>query len=229
MKTADWHSIVTTKALLIGENSTLQWKDEVIEHAMFLDYYFDAPSYDLGERSRYSEAKTIFETLLEITDNTCRPEQVHGTLLSNDFLKRSPKGKHILIPEKEAHEGYTHIKSILKHNPTIEYIFVMGLQANYYLQKFGFYNSGENTDAFLKGAEPRRVGISAEKPYYQPVNAKPFREICFKKFTVKDYPQIKIIPILPVKSYPLTGSELVNFGENFKALKQSFKNENKNL
>ncbi|MFI3268604.1 MAG: hypothetical protein R3Y51_07815 [Rikenellaceae bacterium] len=225
MKTADWHSIVTTKALLIGENSTLQWKDEILEHAMFLDYYFNTPPYDLGERSRYSEAKTIFETLLEITDNTCRPEQVHGTLLSNDLLARSPKGKHIFVPEKEAREGYTHIKNIIKHNPTIKYVFIMGLQANYYLQKFGFYNCGENTDAFLKGAEPRRTGMQSEKPYYQPVDAKPFRNVCFKRYEAVNHPQIEVIPILPVKSYPLMGTELINFGENFEQLKKSFRTE----
>ncbi|MFI3283425.1 MAG: hypothetical protein SNG10_08050, partial [Rikenellaceae bacterium] len=97
MKTADWGSVVTTTTLLIGENSTLQWKDEVIEHAMFLDYYFRHAPYDLGERSRYSEARTIFDTLSEITSGECRPEQVHGTLLSNEILPRPPKGKHILI------------------------------------------------------------------------------------------------------------------------------------
>lgn len=225
MKTADWHSIVTTKALLIGENSTLQWKDEIIEHAMFLDYYFNTPPSDLGERSRYTEAKTIFNAILEITNDTCRPEQVHGTLLSNDFLARSPRGKHILIPEKEAREGYTHIKNILKHNPTIKYVFVMGLQANYYLHKFGFYNCGENTEAFLKGAEPRRIGLQSDKPYYQPVNAKPFREVCFKRYLALENSQIEVIPILPVKSYPLSGTELLNFGENFNSLKKSFKKD----
>ncbi|MFI3320870.1 MAG: hypothetical protein SNH01_09435 [Rikenellaceae bacterium] len=222
MKTADWSSIVTTKVLLVGENSTLQWKDEVLEHAMFLDYYFRHAPYDLGERSRYSEAKTIFETLQELTCGVCRPEQVHGTLLSNNQLQRPPKGKHILIPERDAREGVEHIKWILKKNPTIEYIFVMGLQTNYYLQRFGLYECGELTEPFLKGAEPRRVGLSSYNPFYQPVNAKPFREVCFRRYGVKGFPNVQIIPILPVKSYPLVGSELTNFGESFEALKASF-------
>ncbi|MFR9602438.1 MAG: hypothetical protein SNG02_01050 [Rikenellaceae bacterium] len=222
MKTSDWSSIVTTTTLLIGENSTLQWKDEVIEHAMFLDYYFRHAPYDLGERSRYSEAKTIFETLTYMTNGVCRPEQVHGTLLSNSTLPRPPKGKHILIPEGEAKEGIVHIKSILERFPTIKYIFVVGLQANYYLQKFGLYTSGDNSEAFIRGAEPRRVGSESYNPFYQPVNAKPFREICFRRYPALPYPNIEVIPILPVKSYPLGGSDLNNFGESFEQLRKSY-------
>lgn len=222
MKTSDWVSVLDAKVLLIGENSTLQWKDEVIHYAMFLDYYFDHAPYDLGERSRYSEAKTIFEYLKEITSGVCLSENVHGTLLCNEALYRSPKGKHIFIPEEDAKNGIAHINKVLKDNPTIEYVFAMGLQTNYYLQKFGFYDCGEFTDQFLKGAEPRRVGVSSYNPYYQPVNAKPFRDVCFKVYDVKGDSNIKIIPILPVKSYPLRDSELKNYGDNFNELKSSF-------
>ncbi|MFI3281063.1 MAG: hypothetical protein R3Y44_03705 [Rikenellaceae bacterium] len=222
MKTADWPSIVGTQILLVGENSTLQWKDEVLEHAMFLDYYFRHAPYDLGERSRYSEARTIFESLEDMTAGVCRPEQVHGTLLSNDILARPPRGKHILVPEKAAREGVSHINSLIKRYPTIKYIFVMGLQANYYLQKFGFYSCGELHDEFIKGAEPRRTGLDSYNPYYQPVNAKPFRQVCFKRYRCAQYPDIEIIPILPVKSYPLAGSDLTNYGANYQNLKDSF-------
>lgn len=225
MKTADWPAISKPKAILIGENSTLQWKDEVLEHAMFLDYYFNHPPYDLGERSRYSEAKTIFEILLEISDGKCRPEQVHGTLLSNEILARPPKGKHLFVPEDEAVSGLNHIKALLKRYPSVEYIFVMGLQANYYLQKLGFYNCGEATEEFIHGAQPRRIGLESYHQYYQPVNAKPFRDVCFKRYKLAEYENIELIPMLPVKSYPLSGSELNNFGENFESLKASFKTE----
>lgn len=225
IKTADWSAVTTTKALIIGENSTLQWKDEVVEHAMFLDYYFDHAPYDLGERSRYSEAKTIIELIVEITNGKCRPEQLHGTLLSNERLPRSPKGKRLYIPPIQAADGAKHIKHIIDKNPTIEYIFVMGLQANYYLQRFGLYNCGELSERFIHGAEPRRTGISAAEPFYQPVDAKPFREVCFRRYSATLYPNIEVIPILPVKSYPMVGSELVNFGESFEALKRSFRED----
>ncbi len=222
MKTADWPSVVGTQVLLIGENSTLQWKDEVLEHAMFLDYYFRHAPYDLGERSRYSEARTIFESLEEMTSGTCRPEQVHGTLLSNDILARPPRGKHIFVPEKAAREGLAHIKKLLERHPSIKYIFVMGLQTNYYLQKFGFYSSGEVTEEFIRGAEPRRIGMQSYNQFYQPVNAKPFRQVCFKRYRATHFPSVEVIPILPVKSYPLAGSDLNNFGESFEELKKSF-------
>ncbi len=222
MKTADWCAVVNTQVLLIGENSTLQWKDEVLEHAMFLDYYFRHAPYDLGERSRYSEARTIFESLEDMSAGVCRAEQVHGTLLSNDILARPPRGKHILVPQGAAREGLSHINSLIKRYPTIKYIFVMGMQTNYYLQKFGFYTSGELSEQFIKGAEPRRVGLNSYYPYYQPVNAKPFREICFKRYRAAQFPDIEVIPILPVKSYPLAGSDLANFGENYQLLKASF-------
>ncbi len=225
MKTSDWQSVIDAKVLLIGENSTLQWKDEVIECAMFLDYYFDHAPYDLGERSRYSEAKTIFEYLKEISAGDCRPEQVYGTLLCHDPLYRAPRGKHILIPEKQAESGLLHIKKVLKDNPNIEYIYAMGLQTNYYLQKLGFYSSGELKEEFVKGAEPRRVGLNSYDPFYQPVNAKPFREVCFKSYDVEEFAGVKIIPILPIKSYPLSEVDMKNFGDNFNNLKSSFKKE----
>ncbi|MFI3321546.1 MAG: hypothetical protein R3Y50_03375 [Rikenellaceae bacterium] len=224
METLDWLSVAAqTKVLLIGESSTLQWNDEVVEHAMFLDYYFDHAPYDLGERSRYSEATTIFEYLKEMTAGLCRADMVHGTLLSNTLLAHPPKGKRVLIPAKDAEKRIAHFSQILKNNPTIKYIFVMGLQTNYYLQKFGMYEVGELTEQFLKGAEPRRVGLESEEPFYQPVNAKPFREICFKRYKLKGNENIEVVPILPVKSYPLVDSELKNFGENFEKLKDSFR------
>lgn len=225
MRTADWPSVIAAKVLLVGENSTLQWKDEVLEHAMFLDYYFRHAPYDLGERSRYSEAKAIFDALSDMTNGVCRAEEVHATLLSNAILPRPPKGKRILIPVQEAKDGMEHICGVLKRNPTIKYIFVMGLQANLYLQKLGLYDCGEMSEAFIYGAQPRRVGVNAYDPYYQPVDAKPFREICFKRYEATNYPGVVVIPILPVKSYPLSGVELTHFGANYEALKASFVEE----
>lgn len=222
MRTSDWTSILKAKVLLIGENSTLQWKDEVVEYAMFLDYFFKAPPSDLGERSRYSEAGNVFRYLEHITAGECKPETVYGTLLSNDALNRPPKGKHIYVPEREAKEGVRYIKSLLKENPTIEYIFAMGLQTNYYLQKLEFYNCGELTEQFVKGAEPRRVGLSSYDRFYQPVNAKPFRDVCFNIYDVTEFKGVKIIPILPAKSFPLRDSELTNYGDNLEKLRLSF-------
>jgi hypothetical protein len=222
MTTADWISIVEPEVLLVGENSTLQWKYDVADYAMFLDYYFEHAPYDLGERSKYSEAKSIFAYLSEISADKCRPEKVYGTLLCNEVLQRPPLGKHMFVSEAIAKDGLTHIRKLLKENPTIKYVYVMGLQTNYYLQKLGFYNCGDFTEKFLKGAEPRRVGATANRSFYQPVDAKPFREVCFKTYEIPEFEGLKLIPILPIKSYPLKDSELNNFGDSFDNLKKCF-------
>ena len=222
MKTSDWASVLDAKFLLVGEHSTLQWKDDVVEYAMFLDYYFTATPYDLGERSRYSEARNIFNYLKDMTEKHCTPELVHGTLICCDPLPRPPKGKHILLPAEDVEKGALRIKKILAENPTIEYIFVMGMQANYHLQRLGFYSCGEHSEAFLHGAQPARAGLLYDDKFYQPVNAKPFRDICFKPFELTDYEGVKVVPILPHKNYPLYDSNLNNFGDSFEALKSYF-------
>lgn len=225
MKTSDWASALDAKFLLVGEHSTLQWKDEVVAHAMFLDYYFSAAPYDLGERSRYSEARNIFSYLKDMTDMLCKPELVYGTLICSASLERPPKGKHTLLPATYTENASLRIKKILEENPTIKYIFVMGMQANYHLQRQGFYSCGEYSAAFLRGAEPARVGLVGRASFYQPVNAKPFRDICFKPFEVTGYDGVKIIPILPHKSYPLYDANFNNFGDSFNELRCYFRDQ----
>ena len=227
MRTADWTSNLDAKILLIGETSTLQWSDEIIPYPMFLDYYFMPPSQDLGERSRYSEAANIFDYLDKMTNYKYKPRELYATLMTNHLLDRAPKGKHILIPEDSAKRGIVHIRALIEDNPTIEYVFVMGLQANYHLQKLGCYNCGkELSESFMKGAEPRRTGLNAPKPFYQPVDAKPFREVCFNMYDLNGFKNVKVIPILPGKSFPLQGTDLANYGANFKALRTFFKLQN---
>ncbi len=223
IKTSDWASVLDAKLLLVGENSTLQWKDEIIQYAMFLDYFFDRAPYDLGERSRFSEARDMFDYIKEMTNGQCRPESVYGMLFTNAALARPPKGKHILVPEKCTNDAIENIANVIKNNPTVKYVFVIGLQANYYLQKKGVYDCGDLSAEFIKGAEPRRVGLADDEPYYQPVDAKPFRKICFKAFESKRFEGVKIVPILPVKSFPLRGSELDNYGNNYESLIDYFK------
>lgn len=218
-KTKDWESVITPKVLLIGENSTLQWSDEIVQHVMFLDYFFGVKPYDLGERSRFTEAKFIFEHIDKLTAGWCNPQSVYATNISLDQHTRPPKGKHILIPESNAKEGVERVKTILKENPTIQFVFAMGMQTNYYLQKFGFY---ESDGKFLHGAEPRRMGLSNKPPYYQPVDAKIYMDICGKFFDVKES-KVKIIPILPAKDYPLSQENMDKFGDNYIAVQKYFK------
>lgn len=218
-KTKDWSAIKTPKILLIGENSTLQWSDETIKYVMFLDYFFGTKPYDLGERSRFTEAKMIFEHVDKLTAGWCSPQCVYATNISLDLLRRPPKGKHILLPESSAVEDIERIKLILKNNPSIKYVFAMGLQVNYLLQKYGFYESDDN---FLKGAESRRIGLSNTPPYYQPVDAKVYGNICGTFFNVTNT-DIRILPILSAKEYPLTPESMKKYGDNYISVQKFFK------
>lgn len=220
-KTKDWGAVTTPKILLIGENATLQWSDEIIPHVMFLDYFFDAKPTDLGERSRFTEAKLIFEHIGKLTAGWCTPQCVYATNLSLDLHTRGPKGKHLLIPEKYAIEGVERIRKILTENPTIEYVFAMGMQVNYYLQKLGFY---EGTEQFIHGAQPRTIGLTNKPPYYQPVDGKVFHEACGTIFNISRS-NVKVIPILPAKDYPLSPENMEKYGDHYIAVQDFFKSK----
>lgn len=224
-KTKDWSAVTTPKVLLIGENSTLQWSDEVIPYVMFLDYFFEPKPYDLGERSRFTEAKLIFELVGKLTDEWCTPQCVHATNISHDLLERAPKGKHLLIPTKSAKEGIERIKKILVEHPTIEYVFAMGMQVNYYLQLFGFYGCN---DKFIHGAQPKNIGITNCPPYYQPVDAKVFNDICGEFYDIEGS-KAKLIPILPARDYPLSADKMAKFGDKYIAVQSYFKKKKSSL
>lgn len=219
MKTQDWTSVVTPTALLVGENSTLQWSDEIIEHVMFMDYYFRPKPYDLGERSRYTEAKTNFDHIADISCGRYRPEQLYATNLCLDPLERAPKGKRLLIPEAKAAQGLKHIRKILKDNPSIETVFVMSMQANYWLQKLGFY--GDDA-AFMHGAQPRNAGLDNVPPYYQPVDGKVFGLICGNIYEAKGLP-VKVVPIVSAKDYPLREANLERYGKAYETIQGYFR------
>ena len=155
MRTKDWKAINNAKVLVVGEDSNLQWSETVPEYVMFADYYFRGFPEDHGERSRNVEARNLFNYITKLTGNQMTPEDFYITNLCNDNLEPAPKGKRVLIPEDKALKGIEHIEWILSQNPTIEYVFAMSLQTNYWLQKSGFY---EGSAEFLSAAEPRRTG-----------------------------------------------------------------------
>ena len=206
--------------MVIGEDPNLQWSDQPAEYPMFADYYFRKVPYDHGERSRYMEAKNLFEMIKELTDYTYPVTEVFITHLCNESLEHAPKGKRTLIPEKLALKGVDHIRWILEQNPDIDLILVCSMQANYWLQKSGLVVADE---AFLKGAEPRRTGIESDPPFYQPVNGKVFRDICGKFTTLADQPSVRVLPLLPVRDFPLRDRNLEQYGEAYEAVRQSFK------
>lgn len=218
MRSKDWKAVKDAKVLLVGEDSNLQWSDGVAEVVMFADYYFRGFPSDDGERSRNVEAQNMFAQLMYVTGGRFKPEDVYVTNFCNDRVEAAPKGKRVLIPEAKAIRGLDHIEWILIANPTIEWVVPMSLQTNYWLQKLGFY--GDDAE-FVAEAEPKRVGLSSEPPYYQPVDGKAFARICGKVFDAKEKP-VKVVPILAAKSYPLKERNLEQFGAKYDELRTYF-------
>lgn len=219
MRTKDWKAINNAKVLVVGEDSNLQWSETVPEYVMFADYYFRGFPEDHGERSRNVEARNLFNYITKLTGNQMTPEDFYITNLCNDNLEPAPKGKRVLIPEDKALKGIEHIEWILSQNPTIEYVFAMSLQTNYWLQKSGFY---EGSAEFLLAAEPRRTGTENYQPFYQPVDGKAFIQVCGNCYDAKNFP-VKVIPILPAKDFPLSEQNMERYGETCKKVSSYFK------
>lgn len=215
MKSKDWMPNDEARVLIIAEDTNLQWAPDVAEYPLFADYYFRKIPHDLGERSRYSEAKNLFEMVKELTDYKYMVSEVYVTALSKDELPRAPKGKRTLIPEKVALNGIARIKEILAQNPEIDLIFAPSMQVNYWLQKSGLVPADAE---FLKGAEPRRIGIENRAPYYQPVNPKVFQSVCGLPVTL-DGSDVKLIPLLPLRDYPLKDKNQELYASRYEAIK----------
>jgi hypothetical protein len=200
MKTQDWKPTKTAQALLIGHDPRLQKSDTQAPYALFADYYFKQAPTKTNEKRKYGLAKTTFDNISFLTNNTIQPESIYVTNLCNDGLPHAPKGETVLIPEEIAEEGIDRINIILKENPTIKHIFPISLQVNYWLQKLGFYSSNDN---FVEQSEPKEIGLKNDPPYYQPRYTKTFLLICGKVFPINEGKQI-VVPILHSKQYPLT-------------------------
>lgn len=220
MRSKDQKATYPAKVLIIGEDSNLQWTDTVTEYAMFADYYFRPFPEDHGERSRNVEAQNLYHHILFLTNDRFKAEEIYVTNLCNDYVQPPAKGKRVLIPEERAVKGFDHIKWILEQNPSIKYIFAMSLQTNYWLQKLGLYGGDET---FIHGAQPRRVGMECIEPYYQPVDAKTLRTIIGQIYDTT-LPEVKIIPVLPAKDFPLRDKNEELFREAYTKIRTIFCN-----
>ncbi len=220
MRSKDLKPTEPARLLVIGEDSNLQWSDTATEVAMFADYFFRNFPEDHGERSRNVEARNLFNHLAYVTLNNFEPDEIYITNLCNDYVTPAPKGKRTLIPEEKAVRGLAHIEWLLEQYPTIEYVLCMSLQTNYWLQKLGFYG---NDEAFIQGAQPRRKGLEdIEAPFYQPVDGKSYRTILGKVYDAEKHP-VKVIPILPAKSYPLKDRDEKLYTEAYKNIRNHFR------
>ena len=222
MRTKDWKPALTARVLLISEDPNLQWSDSLPDYPHFADYYFRKIPRDHGERSRYVEACDLFDMIEYLSNNEYSPNEVLITHLCNDSLERAPKGKKTLIPPFMAIKGVEHIRWILEQNPTIECIFSCSMQTNYWLQEAGLIPAHKE---YLKGAEPRRTGKQNDPPYYQPVNAKVFAEICGKETFLIDKPDVRVFPLLPVRDFPLRERNAEQYAEVYRQIRHTFNKE----
>lgn len=214
MRAKDLKATKSAKVLVVGEDSNLQWSGKVPEFVMFADYFFRDFPKDGGERSRNVEARNLFAYIAYVTGNKFKPEELYFTNLCNDLVTMPPKGKRVLIPEEKAIRGMTHIEWILEENPTIQYVVVMSMQSNYWFQKLGFYPEDE---VFINGAQPRRIGLNCENPFYQPVNGKVFRNMVANRFVSKKH-GVTVIPVLSAREYPLKDKNLEIYGDVYELL-----------
>lgn len=218
MKTKDWKSIEEAKALIIGHDPRLQKSETIAPFALFADYYFKQEPTKPNERSKYALAKATFDQIVDITNSRIDPKSIYITNLCNFPLPHAPKNKNVLIPKDKAKAGLKNIENILFINPTIEYIFPMSLQVNYWLQKLDLYES--NND-FRLLTEPKKVGLLNDPPYYQPMHHKTFTLICGNVYKVKNGNQ-KVVPILHTKNYPLKGKFLDVYGPSYDRIREFF-------
>ena len=190
---------IPPEVLLIGHDPLLQKSDTKADYALFSNYYFCEELKNSSEK-KYGLAAKSFGQILDITKGRYKAEEIYVTNLCNEFLEHAPKGKTVLIPEPIAKKGYERIVKIISQYKTIEYIFPMSQQVNYWLQYFGLYNA--DTD-FLNEAKPKQKGIDNKPPYYEAVkqtNA-PFLKVCGNVYSLNTGQ--KLIPILHTKQYGL--------------------------
>lgn len=200
MQTLDWKpKEQAPRALLIGHDPRLQCSDTQAEYAFFANYYFDTTISDRYYKSKQGLAASAFNQISHITKGKIKPEEIYITNLCNSALPHAPKGKTVYIPEDKARAGVENIRRIIGENPGIEFIFPMSLQVNYWLQKLGLYDSGNE---FLEKSSPKSKGILNTPPYYEASKQRTFLMICGNKYPLNDSSQV-IIPILHAKCFPL--------------------------
>ena len=200
MQTLDWKPKEhTPRALLIGHDPRLQISDTQAEYVLFANYFFHNTIKDRAFKSKYGLAASAFNQITHITNGKIKQEEIYITNLCNSSLPHAPKGKTVYIPKNKAIAGVENIKRIIEENPSIEYIFPMSLQVNYWLQKLGLYQSSAE---FVVISTPKTIGIQHEPPYYEPTGKSPFLLICGNRFQVTGGTQT-VIPILHAKCFPL--------------------------
>lgn len=217
MKAEDFIKSEKPIALIIGHDPRLRDSDTIATYALFANYFFEEAPKRRSEKQKYGLAKSTFDQISYLTNDTIKPEDVFVTNLCNNVLPHAPKGKTVYINETEARIGVEHIKDILIKYPTIKYIFPMSLQVNYWLQELGLYNSGCE---FVCMSEPKEQGINNIEPFYKPKKQRTFLLICGNQYKIDDKKRI-VIPILHSKNFPLN-SRMVAYEKCYSKIRNYF-------
>ncbi len=187
-------SIGDAKVFVIGHDPRLQNSRTIAEYAFFANYYFEFPG---SMNAKCKLAKSVFDYITYLTAGRYSLDQILLTNLCNTELPRPGNGKTVYISESDAKRGLNEIQNLLSKS-SIELIFAMSMQVNYWLQKLKFYPT---VSEFLAAAKPSDKGIAHDPPYYKPVlNYKWFVLICGKQYRTND--GRKLIPIHHVKRWP---------------------------
>lgn len=215
--TKDHKPAKPAKVLLIGHDPTLRNTDTQAEYAFFADYYFKEKPKKKSEKRKFMLAKRTFDQILDITVGKFDADEIYITNLCNKTL---PHAKEVIKnPQNEAAEGVMRIKEILNSNPTIQYVFPMSLQVNYWLQELGLYSSH---DSFLDDTRPKESDKNTQG--FKPRKGRTFLQICGKQFTIDGYKKQILIPILHTKQYPLTG-RMTAYEDSYRHICEYFKKQ----
>lgn len=216
-RTKDYIPSKPPKVLLVGHDPRLRESPTIAEYALFADYHFSGLKKGQAWVSKKSFADLAYEQLRDLTGGKAfSDDEVYVTNLCNEELPNLPPEKCTMyIPRDKAEEGAKHIEQILMDNPTIQYVFPMSQQVNYWLQELCFYTS-QNSE-FLEDAIPNKTGEEHTPPYYEPKRGKAFLKICGKVFKPNNQEladRVSIFPILHCRCYPL--------GDRFKAYEKCY-------
>lgn len=199
------------RVLVIGHDPRLQSSGSLAEYAFFADYFFRPEPAQASERAKYQLAEAVYGYVNYLTGNCYGTNELVLTNLCNLPLPHAPRFKTAWIPEAEAQAGLDAIRAILDQS-SIELVFAMSQQVNYWLQKLGFYPA---MAVFLERAEPLSEGLQHDPPYYEPTKSRAFQLICGQCYSDG---QRAVVPILHVKNWPLKGRFAAAYGMAYRNL-----------
>jgi hypothetical protein len=205
------------QVLVIGHDPRLQESHTMADCAFFADYFFKPIPDRKSERAKYDLAEAVFGYISYLTSDKYSADQIVLTNLCNTPLPHAPKGKTVYIPETEARNGISAIHGILSRS-SVEVIFAMSAQVNYWLQKLGFYPA---VAEFLSSAEPNAKGTTHTPPYYEAIHGRAFTHICGKRYTTDN--SRSIVPILHIKNWPLRGPFAKAYSKAYEACVNALK------